>query len=81
MAPPLYGDDVVYEDGTPATVEQEALDVAAFLMWTAEPKMNARKEAGFVSVLFLIILSVLLYLTNKRLWAPIKGKTKVPAGE
>ena len=79
MSQPLYGDDVVYEDGTEATIEQQAQDVAAFLMWTAEPKLNARKEAGFVSVLFLIVLSVLLYLTNKRLWKPIKYKTGMPA--
>ena len=79
MSQPLYGDDVVYEDGTEATIEQQAQDVAAFLMWTAEPKLNARKEAGFVSVLFLIVLSVLLYLTNKRLWKPIKYKGNVPA--
>lgn len=74
MAQPLYGDDVEYADGTPATIEQQAKDVAAFLMWTAEPKMMARKQAGFVGVLFLTILSVLLYLTNKRIWAPVKGK-------
>jgi ubiquinol-cytochrome c reductase cytochrome c1 subunit len=76
MAPPLYGDDVVYDDGTEATIEQQAKDVAAFLMWTAEPKLMARKEAGFVSVLFLVVLAVLLYLTNKRIWAPIKRKVK-----
>lgn len=74
MPQPLYGDDVVYADGTEATLEQEAQDVAAFLMWAAEPKMMARKQAGFTGVFFLIILSVLLYLTNKRIWAPIKGK-------
>ncbi len=80
MSQPLWGDDVVYEDGTPATIEQQSKDVAAFLMWTAEPNMNARKEAGFVAVLFLIVLSVLLYLTNKRIWAPIKkGKAGTPA--
>lgn len=74
MAPPLWDEAVEYADGTPATVEQMAKDVSAFLMWTAEPKMMARKQAGFVGVVFLTILSVLLYLTNKRLWAPIKGK-------
>lgn len=74
MPQPLYGDDVVYADGTEATLEQEAQDVAAFLMWAAEPKMMARKQAGFTGVFFLIILSVLLYLTNKRIWASIKGK-------
>ncbi len=80
MSPPLYGDDVEYEDGSPAEIEDLAKDVSAFLMWTAEPGLNARKEAGFISVLFLIILSVLLYLTNKRIWAPIKkGKAATPA--
>lgn len=74
MAQPLYEDSVEYADGTPATVEQMSQDVAAFLMWTAEPKMMARKQAGFVGVLFLTVLSVLLYLTNKRLWASVKGK-------
>ncbi len=79
MAQPLWGDDVEYGDDTPATIEQSAQDVAAFLMWTAEPKQNARKEAGFIAVVFLIILSVLLYLTNKKIWAPIKRKEIHPA--
>lgn len=74
MAPPLSDDLVTYEDGTEATVDQMARDVSAFLMWAAEPKLVDRKQVGMVSVLFLIVLSVLLYLTNKRLWAPHKGK-------
>lgn len=65
---------IEYADGTPATVRQQAQDVAAFLMWTAEPKMAARKQAGFTAVIFLTILTVLLYLTNKRLWSGIKGR-------
>ena len=60
-------------------IEQQAQDVAAFLMWTAEPKLNARKEAGFIAVAFLIVLSALLYLTNKKIWAPIKRKGISPA--
>ena len=74
MGPVLFGDDVVYADGTDATQEQIAQDVAAFLMWAAEPKMMARKQAGLTAVLFLIVLTVLFYLTNKKLWAPHKGK-------
>ena len=74
MAQPLYGDDVEYMDGTEATLQQEAEDVAAFLMWAAEPKLNIRKETGFRAVLLLLLLSVLLYLTNKKLWAPHKYK-------
>ena len=74
MPPPLSDDLVTYEDGTPATVDQMARDLSAFLMWTAEPKMMDRKMVGLVSVLFLIVLGSLLYLTNKRIWAPHKGK-------
>ncbi|MXQ08132.1 cytochrome c1 [Alphaproteobacteria bacterium GH1-50] len=82
MGQPLWGDDVLYEDGTEATIEQQAKDVAAFLMWTAEPQLNARKESGFIAVLFLTVLSVLLYLTNKRIWAPIKkGKAGTTPAE
>jgi len=73
MNPVIYGDDVVYEDGTDATPEQIAQDVAAFLMWTAEPKMMARKQAGLTAVLFLVVLTVLLYFTNKQLWGPHKN--------
>jgi ubiquinol-cytochrome c reductase cytochrome c1 subunit len=74
MAPPLYGEDVEFADGHSNELHHEAEDVSAFLMWTAEPKMMARKQAGFVGVLILTLLSVLLYLTNKRLWAPHKKK-------
>ncbi len=74
MTPPLSDDQVTYADGHPSTVHHMAEDVSAFLMWTAEPKLMARKEAGFKAVLFLIVLSTLLYLTNKRIWAGVKGK-------
>jgi len=81
MAPPLYGDDVDFADGASTELESVAEDVSAFLMWTAEPKLMARKQAGFVGVMMLIILAALLYLTNKRIWAPVKNgrKTGVPA--
>ncbi|CUX83804.1 MAG: ubiquinol-cytochrome c reductase cytochrome c1 subunit PetC [Roseibaca calidilacus] len=76
MAPVLYDDGVEYADGTTATADQQAQDVAAFLMWAAEPKMVERKQAGFVGVIFLSVLAALLYLTNKQLWAPIKRAAK-----
>ena len=74
MAPPLSDDQVTYADGHPATVHHMAEDVASFLYWAAEPKLMDRKKAGFVSVLYLVLLSTLLYLTNKRIWAGVKGK-------
>ncbi|MGR3363418.1 MAG: cytochrome c1 [Maritimibacter harenae] len=72
MPPQLFEGLVEFDDGTESTPEQMAEDVAAFLMWTAEPKMMARKQAGFVGVIMLVILASLLYLTNKKLWAPHK---------
>jgi ubiquinol-cytochrome c reductase cytochrome c1 subunit len=74
MPPPLDTDSVTYADGTEATLDQESMDVASFLTWAAEPKLMDRKRAGFTAVIFLAILSVLLYLTNKRLWSRVKGK-------
>lgn len=76
MAPPLYGEDVEFADGHANDLAHLSEDVSAFLMWTAEPKLIARKQAGFVGVLFLTVLSVLLYLTNKRIWAPVKARYK-----
>ena len=74
MAPPLEDGLVEFDDESPNDVRAMSQDVAAFLMWAAEPKLNSRKEDGFVAVLFLIILGVLLYLSNKRLWSPIKRR-------
>jgi ubiquinol-cytochrome c reductase cytochrome c1 subunit len=79
MAPVLFDGLVEYADGTPATEEQMAQDVAAFLMWTAEPHLNARKRAGLTGVIFLGVLTILLYLTNKQLWAPVKARAKAAA--
>ncbi len=57
-----------------ATVEQMATDVAAFLMWAAEPAMTERKAAGLRNLIMILLLAVLLYYTNKKLWAPLKRK-------
>ncbi|PID95810.1 MAG: cytochrome c1 [Alphaproteobacteria bacterium] len=72
MPPQLEDGMVDYDDGHPNSAEDLAVDVAAFLMWTAEPKMMARKQAGFIGLILLVVLTSLLYLTNKKLWYPIK---------
>ena len=77
MSPPLFGEDVDFADGHPNDLHHEAEDVAAFLMWAAEPKLMVRKRIGFLAVSFLTLLSVLLYFTNKRIWKPVKNKTEV----
>lgn len=72
MPKPLSDGQVEYTDGTPATVEQYARDVAAFLMWAAEPKLDARKSLGFQVFVYLIVLTALLYFTKKRVWHDVK---------
>ena len=76
MTPPLYDESVEFEDGHPNDLASISKEVSAFLMWTAEPKMMQRKQMGFVSVIFLLVLTILLYLTNKKLWAPHKHPRK-----
>jgi ubiquinol-cytochrome c reductase cytochrome c1 subunit len=76
MSQPIWGDDVEFSDGSGTDIESISQDVSAFLMWAAEPKLMARKQMGLVAVIMLTILSVLLYATNKTLWAPIKARAK-----
>lgn len=68
MPPPLVEGLVEYADGTEATPDQMAHDVTAFLAWAAEPKMEERKQLGWKVMLFLIVLSVLLYLAKRQIW-------------
>jgi len=76
MSPPLSDGAITFEPEHANDVHHLAEDAAAFLMWAAEPKLAQRKQAGLVGVLMLAILSVLLYLTNKALWAPVKKRAK-----
>ena len=68
MPKPLSDGQVKYTDGTPETVDQYGRDIAAFLMWAAEPTLNARKQIGFQVLIFLIVLSGLLYFSKKKVW-------------
>jgi len=72
MSPPLSDDGVEYADGTKATVEQQAKDVAAFLAWAAEPKMEERKKLGLMVLLYMAVFSILLYLVKKAIWSNVK---------
>jgi ubiquinol-cytochrome c reductase cytochrome b/c1 subunit len=69
MPPPLSDKQVDYTDGSPTTVDQYAKDVAAFLVWAAEPHMEQRKRIGFQVMIFLLIFAGLLYFTKKKVWA------------
>jgi ubiquinol-cytochrome c reductase cytochrome c1 subunit len=73
MAPPLTADgQVTYTDGTPSTIDNYAKDVAAFLVWTAEPKLDKRKQTGWPVLGFLLFATVLGYLAYKNIWADKK---------
>ncbi|MCR6500247.1 cytochrome c1 [Shinella sp. CPCC 101442] len=69
MAKPISDDQVTYDDGSPQTVDQYAHDVSAFLMWAAEPHLEARKRTGFMVMIFLVIFTGLIYLTKKSVYA------------
>lgn len=72
MAPPLSDGQVSFDDGSPNTVKDMSKDVAAFLTWTAEPKMEDRKQIGWAALLFLLVFTVLAYLSYRSIWADKK---------
>ncbi len=72
MSPPLFEDAVEYADGTEASVEQMAEDVTHFLMWAAEPNLEVRKRMGLKVMLFLLVLTALLYASKRMVWANVK---------
>jgi len=65
---------VEYSDGTNSSVEQMSKDVTTFLMWTAEPHLETRHRMGFKAIVYLIILTVLVYFSMKRIWSRIETK-------
>jgi ubiquinol-cytochrome c reductase cytochrome c1 subunit len=78
MPPPLTTNgQVTYADGTPSTVDQMAKDVAAFLVWTAEPNLEARRAAGLSVVIFLLIATILGYLAYQQIWHEAKRAVRV----
>jgi ubiquinol-cytochrome c reductase cytochrome c1 subunit len=71
MPKPLSDGQVTYDDGSPGTVDQYSRDVSAFLMWAAEPHMDDRKRMGFRVILFLLVMTGLVWATKRRIWADV----------
>ena len=75
MPKPISDGQVEYPKGpdgrpqVPETVDQYGRDIAAFMVWMAEPHMEARKRTGMQVMLFLMIFAGLLYYTKKKVWA------------
>ena len=72
MANQLSDGLVEYSDGTTASVEQMSKDVTTFLMWSAEPHLESRHQMGFKAIVYLIILTILVYFSMKRIWSRIE---------
>ena len=74
MSNPLSDGIVEYLDGTPATEDQMAKDVTSFLAWAAEPHLEARHKIGFRALIYLLIMTILVYFSMKKLWSRIESK-------
>lgn len=68
MAQPLYGETVDFPDGTSVDLEQEAKYIVDFLSWAAEPELEERKSLGIKVMLYLILLTAMLYALKRRIW-------------
>ena len=74
MASPLSDGIVEYSDGTEATMDQMAKDVTTFLAWAAEPELEVRHKLGIKVIIYLILLTVLVYLSMKKIWSRIDSE-------
>ena len=77
MSAPLMDGIVEYSDGTEATAEQMAKDVTAFLVWAAEPHLEARHKMGFKAILYLLILLTLVYMSKQKVWSRFGSKQEI----
>lgn len=74
MSAPLSDGIIEYSDGTNASVEQMSKDVTTFLMWAAEPSLEARHQMGFKAIVYLLILTILVYFSMKRIWSRVESE-------
>ena len=74
MSAPLTEDLVEYSDGTEASVDQMARDVTTFLSWAAEPELEERHRTGIKVMIYLILLTVLVYLSMRKIWSRIDSE-------
>ncbi len=73
MAAPLFDGLVEYEgDVVPETVEQYSKDVSAFMMWMADPHLGSRKEMGFRTITFLLLLAGMMFLVKRKIWSNVE---------
>ena len=73
MPNPFAGGDgqVKYTDGTPATVDNYARDVTAFLAWASDPRLEERKRLGLLVMGYLLVTAILFYFAKRRIWSSV----------
>ena len=71
MASPLFDDGIEYADKTKATIDQMARDVSTFLSWAAEPELEKRKRMGIKIILFVLVLTGMLYAVKRKIWSDL----------
>ena len=76
MSEPLYDGMVEYSDGTKSSKSQMAKDVTAFLVWASEPHLEAQHKMGFKTIIYLVILIILVYMSKQKVWSRFGSKTK-----
>jgi len=72
MPQPLYGDDVIYKDGTTPTLEQEVVDITTFLTWAAMPDLEKRRSAGIKVLIFLLVMTFFFFFSYRKIWKDLK---------
>ena len=72
MPKPLSDDQITYQDGTVASMDQMSRDIVVFLQWAAEPEMEQRKKIGLKVLIYLGVFTVLFYLAKKRIWSRLE---------
>ena len=74
MSKPLLNEIVEYSDGTVASETQMAKDVTTFLTWAAEPELEARHKTGVNVLIYVILLSILVFLSMKKIWSRVDSE-------
>ena len=76
MSEPISDGIVEYADGTEASKEQISKDVTTFLVWASEPHLESQHRMGFKTILYLIILISLVYMSKQKVWSRFDSKVE-----
>jgi len=61
-----------HDEADTAELEAQANDVSAFLTFIGDPHQNERHAIGKYVMIFLILLTIVLYLLKKEVWKDVK---------